>query len=208
ARPDGYAPRDHQRAECRVHQGDDRAGHAAQVRNGRRRAIDQHAGRVRQLHQAGGRALCQGDQGSGDQRRVNMTRPEILVIRPIYAPTLAELEREFTVHKLWTARDPDAFMKEVSAGVRGVVTTGLLGFSRSQIEMLPKLEIIASFGNPRGTVDLAVAKERGVIVTNTPDSITETVADLALGLLIAVMRRICESDRFVRAGKWLNAPPP
>ncbi len=137
-----------------------------------------------------------------------MTKPEILVIRPIYAPALAELEREFTVHKLWTARDPDAFMKEVSAGVRGVVTTGLLGFSRSQIEMLPKLEIIASFGNPRGTVDLAVAKERGVIVTNTPDSITETVADLALGLLIAVMRRICESDRFVRAGKWLNSPPP
>lgn len=135
-------------------------------------------------------------------------KPEILVIRPIFAPALSELEREFTVHKLWTARDPDAFMKEVSGSVRGVVTTGLVGFSRSQIEMLPKLEIIASFGNPRGTVDLAAAKERGVIVTNTPDSITELVADLALGLLIAVTRRICESDRFVRAGKWLHEPSP
>jgi hydroxypyruvate reductase len=135
-------------------------------------------------------------------------KPEILVIRPIYAPTLAELEREFIVHKLWTARDQDAFMKEVSGGVRGVVTTGLLGFSRSQFEALPKLEIVACFGTPRGTVDLGVAEERRVIVTNTPDSITETVADLALGLLIAVMRRICESDRFVRAGKWPHEPSP
>jgi len=137
-----------------------------------------------------------------------MTKPEIMVIAPIYAPTLAELEREFTVHKLWTARDPDAFMQEVSGRVRGAVTTGLLGFSRSRFDALPKLEIIACFGTPRGTVDLAVAKERRVVVTNTPDFITETVADLAMGLLITVMRRICESDRFVRAGKWLDAPPP
>ena len=126
---------------------------------------------------------------------------------PIYTPVLAELEGEFTVHKLWTARDPDAFMQEVSGRVRGAVTTGLLGFSRSRFEALPKLEIVACFGTPRGTVDLTVAKERRVVVTNTPDFITETVADLAMGLLIAVMRRICESDRFVRAGKWLQAAP-
>jgi hydroxypyruvate reductase 2 len=51
-------------------------------------------------------------------------------------------------------------------------------------------------------VDLGLAKGRGVIVTNTPDSITEDVADLAMGLIVAVMRRIAEADRFVRAGKW------
>ena len=124
---------------------------------------------------------------------------------PIYAPTLAELEREFTVHKLWAASDPNAFMQEVSGQVRGAVTTGLLGLSRSRFDALPKLEIVACFGTPRGTVDLAVARERGVIVTNTPDFITETVADLAMGLLLTVMRRICENDRFVRAGKWLTA---
>ena len=134
-----------------------------------------------------------------------MAKPEIVVTVPIYAPTLAELEREFTVHKLWTASDPDAFMQEVSGRVRGAVTTGLLGFSRSRFAALPKLEIVACFGTPQGTVDLAVAKKRGVVVTNTPDMITETVADLAMGLLVTVMRRICESDRFVRAGKWLKA---
>ena len=135
-------------------------------------------------------------------------KPEILLLAPIYAPTLAELETEFTVHKLWTARDADAFMNELSGRVRGAVTTGLAGFKRSHIEALPKLEIIACFGTAHGTLDLAAAKEHRVIVTNTPDWMTETVADLALGLLIAVMRRICEADRFVRAGKWPAGPFP
>ena len=131
-----------------------------------------------------------------------MNKIEILVLARFYPPALAELEREFTVHKLWAAPDPEAYLKEKCVNVRGAVTTGLAGMNRGQIEALPGLEIIASFGNPRGTVDLAAAKERGVVVTNTPDSISKTVADLAMGLVLAVMRRICESDRFVRAGKW------
>ncbi len=131
-------------------------------------------------------------------------KPEILALARFYPPTLAELEREYNVHKLWTAQDPAAYLKEVSGRVRGAVTTGLAGISREQIEALPRLEIVASFGNPRGTVDLAAARERGVAVTNTPDSITKPVADLAMGLVIAVMRRICESDRFVRSGQWLT----
>ena len=135
-------------------------------------------------------------------------KPEILLLTPIYAPTLAALELEFTVHKLWTAPDPGAFMHELSGRVRGAVTTGLAGFKRSHVEALPKLEIIACFGTAHGTLDLAAAKEHRVIVTNTPDWMEETVADLALGLLIAVMRRICEADRFVRAGKWPAGPFP
>lgn len=76
------------------------------------------------------------------------------------------------------------------------------------MEALPKLEIIASFGTPNGTVDLAAAKERGVVVANTPDSIQELVAELAMGLAVAIMRKVCETDRFVRAGKWMAGPPP
>src|SRR5690349_7466735 len=134
--------------------------------------------------------------------------PELLVTTPIYAPTLAELEREFTLHRLWTAREPDAFIKERTAGVRGVVTTGIGGLSRERMDALPVLQIIACFGTPHGTVDLAAARKRGIVVTNTPDSIAAPVADLAVGLLIAAMRRICASDRFVRAGKWRDGPPP
>ena len=129
-------------------------------------------------------------------------KPEILVLVPIYAPTLAALEREFSVHKLWTATEPDALVKQVAPRVRGVVTSGSSGIDKGLIEALPKLEIIGCFGTPRGTVDLALAKRRGVVVTNTPDSIVEDVADLAMGLIVALMRRIAEADHFVRAGKW------
>jgi lactate dehydrogenase-like 2-hydroxyacid dehydrogenase len=135
-------------------------------------------------------------------------KPELLVTTPIYAPTLAALEHEFTLHRLWTAREPETYIRERSARTRGVVTTGLVGLSRSRMDALPGLEIIACFGTPNGTVDLAAAKARGVAVTNTPDSSAAPVADLALGLLIAVMRRICASDRFIRAGKWREGPPP
>jgi lactate dehydrogenase-like 2-hydroxyacid dehydrogenase len=136
-----------------------------------------------------------------------LKKPEILVITPVYAPTLAVLEREFVVHKLWEASDADAYIKTVSANVRGVVTTGLVGCGRRYIEALPQLEIIACFGEGDDTLDLAAAQEHGVVVTNTRNSIIETVADLALGLLLATMRRIAACDRFVRAGKWQAGPP-
>jgi len=135
-------------------------------------------------------------------------RPELLVANPIYPPTLAALEREYTVHKLWLAQDQDAFLAQVSGRVRGVVTVGSVGLTAELIESLPKLEIVGCFGTPHGTVDIAAAKSRGVVVTNTPDSITEAVADLAIGLMIALMRKICETDRFVRAGKWAKGLPP
>ena len=135
-------------------------------------------------------------------------KPEILLLVPIYAPTMAALEREYTVHKLWNAPDPAAYMREKCANVRGVVTFSLHGCERSILEALPKLEIIASFGAPRRSMDFEGAAARGIVVTNTPDSIVENTADIGLGLVIAVMRRICEGDRYVRAGKWPAAPFP
>jgi lactate dehydrogenase-like 2-hydroxyacid dehydrogenase len=135
-------------------------------------------------------------------------KPEILALVPIYAPTLAELERVYTVHKFWSAPDPDKLMRQVAGSVSAVVTTGLAGYSRRHVEALPNLKLIACFGNPHGinADDRAAATERGVTVTNTPDSITTVVADLAMGLVLSAMRRIAEGDRFVRAGKWPAAP--
>lgn len=134
-------------------------------------------------------------------------KPEILVTRPFYAPALAQLEREFTVHPLWRTQEPGALLRELSERVRVVVTTGLVGFRPAQMDALPRLELVACYGNPHsGMVDLADAKARGVIVTNTPDFIAAIVADLALGIVISTMRRIVEGDRFVRAGKWPQGP--
>lgn len=134
--------------------------------------------------------------------------PELLVLTQVYAPTLAALEREFVVHRLWTARDPDACVREVAQRVRGLVTSGLVGFQRKHLEALPRLEIVACYGNPHGTVDLDAARARGVIVTNTPDFNTLHVADHAMGLLISIMRKIGESERFARSGHWPSHYPP
>jgi hydroxypyruvate reductase len=129
-------------------------------------------------------------------------KPEILVQLPIFAPTLAALEQRYVVHKLWLAPDRDAFLKAVAPRVRALVTTGLAGCDVATMEALPRLEIIASFGSPRFTLDVAAARARGIVCTRTPDAITESVADLALGLMIDVMRRIAAGDRFIRAGGW------
>jgi hydroxypyruvate reductase 2 len=135
-------------------------------------------------------------------RAVAFVKPEILLMKAIYSPTIAELERDFTVHRLWTAPEPRAFIRQIHGSVRAAVTTVTTGFSRSDFEALPRLEIVACFGPYYELIDLAAAKERGVAVTCTPDSTAEPVADLAMGMVVAVMRRLCESDRFVRAGKW------
>lgn len=134
-------------------------------------------------------------------------KAELLVTSPIYPPTLAELDTQFNLHRLWQAHDRAAYIREVALRVRGMVTTGLVGCSREWMDLLPRLEIIACFGNPHGTVDLARARERGIAVTNTKDAISDTVADLAMGLVVTVMRRICENDRYVRAGKWPEGKP-
>src|SRR3954464_4173998 len=121
-------------------------------------------------------------------------KPELLALTPFYAPTLAALERDYVVHKLWDAGDGDAFIRQVAPNVRGVVTTGLRGCRQEHIDALPKLEGIACFGTSHGPLPRATAKERGIVVTNTPDWTVDAVADLGVGLLIAVMRRIAEGD--------------
>ena len=129
-------------------------------------------------------------------------KPELVLTKAIYAPAMAELERDFVVHKPWTAPQPEAYIRQTCGNVRAAVTTTTGGFTRGQFEALPRLEILACYGPYTTLVDLAAAKERGVAVSCTPDSTAEPVADLAMGMLVAVMRRLCEADRFVRAGRW------
>ena len=133
---------------------------------------------------------------------------EILLLRAIYEPTMAALEREFVVHKLWRAPDADAFIARVAPTVRVVVTNTTRGFASAEFARFPKLELLACFGPYVELIDLGAAKARNVVVTCTPDSTAEPVADLAMGLIVAVMRRISEADRFIRAGKWADGVFP
>ncbi len=130
---------------------------------------------------------------------------ELVLVSPIFGPSQAHLEADYQVHRLWSAADRDALLAEIAPRVEILVTTGGAGASRALIERLPKLRLIACFGVGVDAIDLAAARERGIAVTNTPDVLTDDVADLALGLILATLRGIVAADRYVRAGSWLRA---
>ena len=133
-------------------------------------------------------------------------KPEVLLMGPMYPPTLESLDGAFTLHRLWQAPDRDAFLASVADRVTAAASTAFRGMDAATIAKLPRLKVISHFGVGVDSVDVAAATARGVTVTNTPDVLTDDVADLALGLLIATVRRMCEGDRFVRAGKWPQGP--
>ena len=137
-----------------------------------------------------------------------MKEIEILSLGPFYPPAFELMERDFTVHKLWKAKDPAALMAEVSSRVRGIQAMHLNKTDAKLISALPRLEIIACFGVGVDGVDFGAARQRGIVVTNTPEVLNECVADLAMGLTVATIRRISLGDRFVRAGSWLKGPLP
>ena len=124
-------------------------------------------------------------------------------------PSLADpVEREFNVHKLWLAADYSTFLADRAQMIRAIVTNAPVGASAELIAALPRLEIISSSGVGLDAIDLAAARSRGVVVTSTPGVLNDCVADIGLALLLAVARRICVADRFVRDGKWLEAKFP
>ena len=137
-----------------------------------------------------------------------MKNVEILSVGPMYAASLEAMERDFTVHKLWQAKDKPALLAEVRERIRGIQSFGPYSADAKLIAALPRLEIIANVGVGVDAIDLEAAKRRGVIVTNTPDVLNDCVADLAMGLTVATLRRISVGDRYVRAGSWLKGALP
>jgi hydroxypyruvate reductase len=135
-------------------------------------------------------------------------KPEILALAPMIQPCMTALEHNFIVHRLWEAQDRASFLATVGSNIRAIVTNGALGANSSLIAALPKLEIIATYGVGVDAIDLALAKRRGIAVTNTPDVLTDDVADMALALLLATARRIVFGDNFVRTGQWSRGEMP
>ncbi len=133
---------------------------------------------------------------------------ELLLIAPIYAPTQQHLEATYTLHRLWEAPDPHAKCAELADRIEVVVTPGGRGMTAAEMKALPKLALIACFAVGVDAVDVAAATALGVKVTNTPDVLTEDVADLALALVLATVRRVAAGDRHVRSGAWLKGAMP
>src|SRR6266849_4039627 len=134
---------------------------------------------------------------------------DVLSIGSFPAATNAELARRFAVTHHFRPPAPDALDAELKARIRAIATEANRGAGRALIAALPKLEVIAVFGVGTDSVDLAAARERGIPVSNTPDVLTDEVADLAMGLMLASARQIIFADRYVRDGTWgLKGPIP
>ena len=131
---------------------------------------------------------------------------DLLMIGPMFKPTQAVLESTYTTHKLWEAPDRDAFLASVAGRITAAATTGSRGMDDATMAKLPKLKVIGHFGVGVDSVDVDAAKRRGIAVTNTPDVLTEDVADIAVALMLSAIRRVPQGDRYVREGKWLKGP--
>lgn len=134
-----------------------------------------------------------------------MTKPDLLMLTPMRPLVEAALEPHATLHRLWEAQDRDALLAEVGPRVRGIVSF-VASCPRTLIEKLPALEIIATSAVGYDGIDVKAAAERGVVVTNTPDVLTDEVADLTIGLLLATIREIPRAERYLRGGHWPEAP--
>ncbi len=136
-------------------------------------------------------------------------KPPVLQLNPILVPAINDkLAALYTVHKYFEAADPAALMREHGASIAAVITGGHTGISRAMLEQLPGLKVVAVNGVGTDAVDLAYCRARGLPVTATLGALTEDVADLAIGLLIAACRNLCAGDRFVRDGQWELHPQP
>lgn len=131
-----------------------------------------------------------------------MTKPEILQVGPYPAWDEEPLNAAFAMHRYFEAADREAFLAEVGPRIRAIATRGELGANRAMIEACPKLELISVYGVGYDAVDLAACRERGIRVTNTPDVLTNDVADLGVAMMLVQSRGMIGAERWVRDGSW------
>ncbi len=124
--------------------------------------------------------------------------------RPVIAKGLAG----FTVHSLAAAANRDAFLASVAHVRAMAVSAPVEPIGDALLARLPQLQIISSFGVGYDHIDAAAAAKRGVVVTHTPDVLTEEVADTAIGLLLCTVREFPQAERYLRAGKWRERAYP
>ena len=136
-------------------------------------------------------------------------KPQLLQLNPILIPAINDtLAALYTVHKLFEITDAETWLRAHGAAIEAAITGGHTGISQAMLEQLPNLKVVAVNGVGTDAVDLAYCRARGLPVTATLGALTEDVADLAIGLLIAACRNICAGDRFVRDGQWELHPQP
>src|SRR5215831_1193817 len=133
--------------------------------------------------------------------------PDIIVTAPLPPFLYDPLKRDYTCHDYVQATDKPAFLASVGAKIRGLVQGGGTVTPTSLLDALPALEIISVFGVGYDGVPVDYCRKRGLKVTNTPDVLTDDVADVAVALILMTGRGFVRANRFVHAGEWLKRGP-
>lgn len=131
-----------------------------------------------------------------------MTKPTLLSLCALDNDLMEKLENSFEVIRLYKENDPEVVLNAVKDRVRGIIATMRNPVRANLIEACPNLEIISLSAVGYDNVDLEAAKANDIIVTNTPEVVTNDTADTAMGLLLNTLRRYTEGDAYVRAGQW------
>jgi lactate dehydrogenase-like 2-hydroxyacid dehydrogenase len=133
-----------------------------------------------------------------------MAKPALLSTGPMMSLIDEGIDKSFTVHRLHQAKDGDALLRKVGPDVRAICTGSHTGVKTdaAMIALCPNLKVIGNFGVGHDSIDVAAAAKRGIIVTNTPDVLTEEVADTTLGLLLTTVREFYDAEKWLRDGRW------
>jgi len=125
---------------------------------------------------------------------------EIMQVSPLPPFMMKALqEADYIVHDHTHIKDPDALSK-----VTALIGTGAAKVDKKLLTMLPNVKLVAICGVGYDGVDVAACKDKGIVVTHTPGVLTDDVADLAMGLVLSIGRRIPQADKFVRNGDWVD----
>ncbi|CAH9135649.1 unnamed protein product [Cuscuta epithymum] len=132
-----------------------------------------------------------------------MENAGVLMMCPISSYLEAQIDERLKLFRLWDASPSMSdFLKLNARSIRAVVGSASHGTDSGLIDSLPNLEIVSTCSVGYDKIDLAKCRERGIRVTNTPNVLTDEVADAAIALVLATLRRICAADAFVRSGLW------
>lgn len=131
-----------------------------------------------------------------------MTQPTILMLSPLPAAQDMQIDQFGTVHRAYEHDDTAALYESIKNDVTIITTFVSVKCDGALMSKFPNLKLVANFGVGYDGVETAYAAANGITVTNTPDVLTEEVADTALGLLLMTVRELPQAERYLRAGKW------
>jgi hydroxypyruvate reductase len=134
-------------------------------------------------------------------------QPDIVVTAPLPPFLYDPLKADYRCHDYYKSSHKPGLLAAEGSRIRGLVQGGGTVTATTLLDALPKLEIISVFGVGYDGVPVAYCKSRGIKVTNTPDVLTDDVADVALGLILMTGRGFVRLNRFVHAMEWEKRAP-